>query len=194
MSSRPPFPTLHTPRLLLREIVDADAPTILRIHGDAQVMRWMGADPPRDLAAAQTQVKVWASWRAMANPGTRWGIQNKDTGHLIGTCGLFSWNRSWRKCNLGYELAPDSQGQGYMRETLRTVVPWGFEHMKLNRVEALIHPDNVPSIKLVEALGFAGEGRMRQLGYWGGQHHDMLQFALLAQDWVTQPAMAVRKL
>src|SRR4051794_15329287 len=106
------FPSLETERLLLREIVAEDAGALFAIHGDAALMRWFGNDPLADLAGAEKLVSAFASWRKMPNPGTRWGIQLKGEPGLRGTCGLFAWNRAWRKCTLGYELAAGSQGKG----------------------------------------------------------------------------------
>ena len=103
---------------------------------------------------------------------TRNDIEPNRAG-LVGTCGLFSWNRNWRKCVIGYELAPHAQGKGYMAEALAGAVQWGFENMALNRIEAQIHPDNAPSIKLAVSLGFVEEGRLREVGHWGGQYHEM---------------------
>jgi [ribosomal protein S5]-alanine N-acetyltransferase len=183
MSEVSGFPTLVTKRLCLREIVDEDAEDLFVIHGDPDLMRWFGADPLKDLTAAQDLVKTFASWRLQPNPGTRWAIQTKENRKLIGTCGLFSWNRNWRKCVVGYELASHTQGQGFMREALSAIFTWGFEHMELNRIEAQIHPSNLASIKLASTLGFIEEGRLRQVGYWGGQYHDMLQFSLLRSEW-----------
>ena len=178
-----PFPAIETERLLLREIVADDAPALLAIHGDAELMQWFGNDPLQDLAAAQRLVELFASWRLAANPGTRWGLQLKGSRQLVGSCGLFAWNRNWRKCTLGYELAREAQGQGLMQEALISVLNWGFEHMTLNRVEALVHPDNQASLRSVRRLGFREEGCLRQLGFWGKQFHDMLQYALLREDW-----------
>lgn len=179
-----PFPELETPRLLLREIGASDAPALFAIHGDADVMRWFGFDPLPDLSAAHNLIKVFDGWRRQPNPGTRWGIQVKGGDPvLIGTCGLYGWNRNWRKCTIGYELARHAQSQGYMHEALVSALTWGFARMRLNRVEAEIHPDNAASIKLALRLGFVFEGRLRQAGYWGGQHHDMLQYSLLRSDW-----------
>lgn len=176
------FPVLETPRLLLREIVPADAPALFAIHGNAERMRWFGADPLPDVAAAARLVDIFAGWRKLANPGTRWGLQLKGGGALIGSCGLFSWNRGWRKCSIGYELDAASEGQGLMREALAAMLDWGFAEMQLNRIEAQVHPQNEASLKLAAGLGFVQEGRLRQLGYWGGQYHDMLQLSLLRCD------------
>lgn len=176
----PPFPQLRTDRLVLREITLADAPALLAIHGDAASMRYFGTDPLPDLTAAQRLVGLFASWRLLPNPGVRWAISTHDGGPLLGTCGLFAWNRAWRKCSLGYELAPAARGRGYMREALRAVLDWGWQQMQLHRVEAQIHPANTASLALVQALGFAYEGHLREVAFWGGQYHDLLQYACLS--------------
>lgn len=177
------FPTLETERLLLREIVRTDAPALFAVHGDPECMKWFGTDPIADEAGAVKLIELFASWRSMPNPGTRWGIQVKDQSSLVGTCGLFAWNRAWRKCTLGYELNPQVQGNGYMQEALHACINWSFENMHLNRIEAQVHPSNAGSLRSVERLGFKQEGLLRQLGFWNGQFHDMLQYALLSRDW-----------
>jgi ribosomal-protein-alanine N-acetyltransferase len=177
------FPVLDTPRLQLREIVPADAPALFAVHGDPGSMQWFGTDPLPDLAAAVRLVEVFAGWRTQANPGTRWGLQVRGQSTLIGTCGLFSWNRHWRKCTVGYELLPQARGLGYMEEALRAILGWGFTQMQLNRVEALVHPHNEASWRLLQRLGFQREGLQREVGHWGGQFHDMWGYALLQREW-----------
>lgn len=180
----PDFPTLHTERLVLREIVPADAPALLAVHGDAESMRWFGSDPLPDLAAADALVETFAGWRRQPNPGTRWGIAlAQDPGQLLGSCGLWSWNRAWRRCTTGYELHPSVRGRGLMDEALRAVLARGFGAMGLNRVEALVHPENATSRRVLQRLGFQAEGLMCEVGYWRGQYHDMISVALLARDW-----------
>ena len=177
------FPTLDTERLVLREIVHADAPALYEVHGDPDSMRWFGTDPLPNEEAAVQLVDLFASWRTQANPGVRWGLQLRGQGTLIGTCGLFGWHRSWRKCTLGYELHPQARGHGYMHEALRTVLSWGFANMDLNRVEAQVHPENAASLRSVERLGFQREGLLRQVGFWGGRFHDLYQYGLLRDEW-----------
>ncbi|MDE1179581.1 GNAT family protein [Paraburkholderia sp.] len=178
------FPTLDTPRLLLRELVIADAPALFAIHGDAIGMRWFGGDPMIDVRQAERLIEAFASWRAMPNPGVRWGLVHKRDGELIGSCGLFKWNRSWKTCTVGYELAQSARGAGLMHEALTAALDWGFDQMTLNRIEAQIHPDNAPSLKLAQTLGFVREGTAREAGFWQGAHHDLLHFSLLRRDWL----------
>lgn len=179
------FPTLETDRLILREIVASDAPALYDIHSDARAMRWFGSDPLVNLQHAEKLIETFASWRQMPNPGTRWGIERKSDNRLLGTCGLFKWNRGWRSCIAGYELARSAWGAGFMVEALSAALTWGFEHMELNRVEAQVHPENVASIRLLRTLGFVEEGRLREAGFWLGEYHDLLQFALLQSEYLT---------
>lgn len=178
------FPTLETSRLVLREIVEGDAEALFRIFGDEEHMKWFGSDPLKDLAGAKALIAAFSGWRSLPSPGTRWGIELIEGGVLVGTCGLFAWNRAWKKCTLGYELAPEATGNGLMREALECAISWGFEHMELNRIEALVHERNSGSLSLLQKLGFVFEGRLREVGFWGGQHHDLQQHSLLASEWL----------
>jgi len=178
------FPLLDTPRLTLREIVAADAPALLAIHGDPVVMRWFGNDPIVDLAGAHRIVDNFAALRTLPSPGLRWAIASKSdpAGMLAGTCGFFRWNRGWRTCMLGYELGPQAQGRGLMREALRAILPWAFGTLGIERVEAQVHPDNAASLATLAALGFVREGHQRAAAAWGGRRHDMVMLGLLREE------------
>ncbi|MDP9881581.1 ribosomal-protein-alanine N-acetyltransferase [Variovorax boronicumulans] len=177
------FPKIETQRLVLREVTTEDATALLSIHGDPDLMKWFGSDPLPDQQAAEKLVATFVDWQRTGT-GTRWGVQLKGHPSLIGTCGLFRWDQRWKRCTTGYELAQNFHGQGLMREALTAMLHWGFREMNLNRVEAQIHPQNTPSLKLADALGFQREGLLREAGYWGGRHHDLLQYALLLRDYV----------
>lgn len=183
------FPTLKTSRLNLREIVESDSQNILQIHGDAEHMRWFGSDPISDLEGAKKLVATFASWRTEPVIGARWAMELSDQPGLIGTCGLFRWNRNWKSCVMGYEISPAHQGKGYVKEALNAIITWGFREAQLNRIEAQVHPDNAPSLAILAALGFQKEGRQREAGYWAGRHHDLLQYALLNGQWRTANAV-----
>ena len=179
----PLFPTLETPRLKLRELTVEDAPAVLCIHGDAEAMRYFGTDPLQELSEAQKLIEKFSSWRTAANPGVRWGLEEKAAGTLVGTCGLFAWNREWRKCSTVFELNAQARGKGLMQEALCAALSWGFAEMQLNRIEAQIHPQNQPSLKLVERIGFRREGLLREVARWGEEFHDLLQLSLLRKEW-----------
>jgi ribosomal-protein-alanine N-acetyltransferase len=186
MTTGEAFPSLSTRRLQLREIVASDAPALLAIHGDREAMKWFGSDPLPDLEAAERVIAGFANMR-QAPSGVRWGIVHADPGKggaLLGTCGVFRWNRGWRTCLAGYELARHAQGRGYMAEALRAIFGWAFEAMAVDRIEAQVHPLNAPSLALLKRLGFVEEGLMREAGLWMGERRDLVQLGLLEREFV----------
>ena len=60
---------------------------------------------------------------------------------------------------------------------------WGFRALGLHRVEADIDPRNLPSRKLLDRLGFASEGVLRERFFIGDEVTDSEIFGLLADDW-----------
>jgi ribosomal-protein-alanine N-acetyltransferase len=176
------FPVLEAERLLLRELRHGDAPTLLEIHGDAQVMRWMGNEALTDLDAAHHTVSRFLAGRVAIVPSFRWGLERKSDRQLLGTGGVFNWAKEWKKSTLGYELGIAAQGHGYMHEALNSILPWVFENLELHRLEALIHPDNLAAFKLAQKLGFQIEGTLREVTFWNDAHHDMVQLGLLRRD------------
>jgi ribosomal-protein-alanine N-acetyltransferase len=177
------FPTLETPRLRLREMRRADAPALLALRSDPEVMQWCGDDSVVELAQAQRLIEVYAAWRRMSFPATQWALERRTDGRLIGACALSNWRPVTRTCQISYELAREAWGKGYMREALEAALAWGLPQMSLNRIEARIHPDNARSRTLARRLGFIPEGVLREAGFWGGRHHDMQQWSLLAQEY-----------
>jgi ribosomal-protein-alanine N-acetyltransferase len=185
MTTDGPFPALATPRLQLREIVASDAPALLAIHSDRETMKWFGTDPLVDLEGAGRVIAGFAHMRALPSPGVRWGIVHADPEHgsaLLGTCGVFRWNRGWRTCLTGYELARHAQGHGYMAEALRAVFGWAFDTLAVERIEAQVHPLNAPSLALLKKLGFVEEGLLREAGLWMGERRDLVQLGLLKRE------------
>lgn len=178
------FPDLHTARLRLRQILPSDAPALFAIHSDAEWMRWYGVDPLTDPMQAEELAELFAGWFG-AGTGYRWALERMSDHRLIGTCGLFRWNKSWRNCVVGYEILRECQRQGYMREALAVVLDYGFNAMHLHRIQAETHPDNKASIGLATSMGFQFEGVHREQAYWGHRFHDLNCYSLLSREWRT---------
>ena len=177
-----PFPVLVTMRLKLRQILPADADALFAMHSDADTMQWYGVDPLKHPAEALRLAELFAGWFA-AGSGYRWGLERHEDGRLIGTCGLFRWDRSWRNCVTGYELARDCHGQGYMREALAEILDFGFNEMHLHRIQAEAHFNNTASIGLAKRMGFEFEGVHREQAFWNSKFHDLHCYSLLELDW-----------
>ena len=177
-----PFPELQTPRLTLRELADSDADALFAIHSNVAMMEWYGTDHMTQRSDAVQMIARFADlWRPPPT-GIRWALCSHESPELLGTCGFQRWNRDWNSCMIRYELKQEARGNGYMQEALRAAIVWAFANMKLNRIEAQIHPQNRASIQLVERLGFVREGILRKAGYWDEQYHGLGVFGLLKNE------------
>lgn len=101
----------------------------------------------------------------------------------IGTAGFSRIERfPESSCRLGYRLDRDFTGRGYMTEALRFLIPKIFFFYRLHRMEVNIMPENKPSLRLAERLGFRPEGTARELYPIGGVYRDHLRYSLLSGD------------
>jgi ribosomal-protein-alanine N-acetyltransferase len=171
--------TLESERLLLRPIAREDTPFAVRHFTDPEVNRYMLDDEPVTTAAeAAAIVEFYVT--APGAPYNRWVLLRKADGEPIGTCGYHRWSRQHRKAEIGYDLGPPWQRQGYMGEALGAMLRHGFGPMGLHRVEAMVAVANERSAGLLRRLGFAREGLLRDSSFSGGRFHDHELYALLA--------------
>ncbi|MEH6945077.1 GNAT family N-acetyltransferase, partial [Bacillus sp. JJ722] len=62
------------------------------------------------------------------------------------------------------------------------LIQHGFNHFRLNRIEAKVEPTNVASKRLLQKLGFNEEGLLRKYEKAKGQYIDLFMFSILLED------------
>lgn len=109
----------------------------------------------------------------------------KETGVAMGFVNYHHREVSSARLEIGYILARAFWGQGLAGEAVAALLDHCFGALAVNRVEALIDPDNAASVRLAERLSFRLEsGRMRQrLKMPDGRFADSLMYGLLTADW-----------
>jgi ribosomal-protein-alanine N-acetyltransferase len=85
-------------------------------------------------------------------------------------------------CSLGYWAGAPHARRGYTSAAVRTLTRFAFEELGLHRVEAACQPDNDPSRRLLEKVGFTGEGLARKYLKIDGEWRDHLLFGMVAGD------------
>ena len=70
-----------------------------------------------------------------------------------------------------------------MSEAVSELLAYGFSVLDLNKIRALVVPDNIASAKLLERLNFQKEGVMRQAQFVNGKYDDLIAFGLLREEW-----------
>jgi ribosomal-protein-alanine N-acetyltransferase len=104
----------------------------------------------------------------------------KEDGVVIGSCGFYGTHPWHLRGSIGYELARPFWRQGIMSEALTAILTLGFGEMGLNRIDAVVLPENLASIRLLEKLGFCNEGLLREYENWGSKGFvDLCMLSLL---------------
>jgi RimJ/RimL family protein N-acetyltransferase len=179
--------TLDTERLRLRPLARTDAPALLAIFADPRVMRYWSTPPWAGIEAAQAFIE--RDLEAMrAGSHLRLGLERRSDALLIGQCTLYDIVQPSKRAQLGYSMAAEAWGQGWMHEALGALLEHGFSALQLHRVEADIDPRNSASARSLERLGFVREGLLRERWIVAGEVSDSALYGLLARDWrATQP-------
>jgi ribosomal-protein-alanine N-acetyltransferase len=84
--------------------------------------------------------------------------------------------------SVGYWVDGRLAGRGVMPTALAMVVDHCFAAAGLHRIEANVRPENAPSRRVVEKLGFREEGRHPRFLFIDGDWRDHLCFAVTADD------------
>lgn len=108
-------------------------------------------------------------------------IRAGDT--LVGRVNLTGVARPYyNKASLGYRIGQDCGGRGYASQAVALVLEEAFQRLGLYRIEAIVRPDNLGSIKVLERNGFTEFGRARRSMLLNGVWHDLLHFECHAPD------------
>ena len=177
------FPQLETDKLIPREMTLDDVKFYFHHFNKDEVVEGCCFPGPKSLEAAKEELELYCIKPLKENRGIRWGISRKSGNGLIGTCGYYDWDKTAHRAEIGYDLDPAYWGQGIMTEALHIVLKYGFEEMRLNRIQAIIDSENARSFRLVQRLGFKKEGVFRQRSYFNGQFRDDVCFSLLKKEW-----------
>jgi RimJ/RimL family protein N-acetyltransferase len=178
----PDFPTLGTPRLVLRPFTELDATDVQRLAGDARVADTTLTIPhPYPDGAAEawiaTHEGTWNLGRSLTL-----AVTLRDTGELIGAIGL-SIDPDKRSAEMGYWVGVPFWGSGYCTEAARAVLQHGFAALDLLRIHAHAFARNPASARVMEKIGML-EGVPRQKTVLkNGRPEEVREFAISRAAW-----------
>ncbi len=151
---------LETKRLLLRKFVPDDAKVLAPIIETITLEQYAHLSL-LEYAQGFIEHSIIPSYEK--NGFGLWAIIDKDTGNLIGYCGLHKVEVSGKeKIELAYRIAKDFRSQGLATEAAKAVRDYGFEVLKIPEIVSCIEPSNSASIKVAEKVGmkYVHDGEM----------------------------------
>jgi ribosomal-protein-alanine N-acetyltransferase len=147
------FPILTTERLTLRQLVIADEQEIFTLRSDSEINKYLDRQLSNTIDDARNFINK-VNENINKNDSVYWAITFSDKNILVGTICLFGFSDENDKCEIGYELLTNFQGQGIMKEAAEKVIDYAFNTIKVQKIEAFFHRDNQSSIKLLEKFSF----------------------------------------
>ena len=176
------LPILETGRLRLRKLSMRDAADVFDYASVPEVAEHVTWEYHRNISDSMHYLRFITQQYQDGIPSP-WGIIHKELGKLIGTIGYHVWSLPNGFGEVGYALSKDFWNKGYTTEAFEEVIKFGFERLKLNRVEATCKLANTASEKVMLKCGLSYEGILRKRLFAKSEYHDLKLYSLLRNKW-----------
>ena len=176
------MPVLQTERLTLRKLTPRDAQDMFDYAHRADVTRYLTWSPHPDVRYSREYLE-YLQGRYAGGMYYDWGVIDRSTGKMIGTCGFTSFNCTHDKAEIGYVLHPDYWGKGLAAEAVKKILDFGFEKLRLHRIEAKFMKENARSFRVMEKVGMTFEGYEREAMFIKGRYVTVGTCAILKDEW-----------
>ncbi len=175
---------IETKRLRIRNLELGDLANFHAYRSNPEVTKYQGFDvfsmkQAEDFIREQTD-------KEFGKPGewVQYGIENKESGRLIGDCAIKLNEQDMRLGEIGIIISPGEQKKGYAKEILHAILDFLFSIENFHRVTETVDAENTASIQLLKSAGFREEGHFIEniffKGKWGSEYH----YAMLKTEWL----------
>jgi len=166
--------TIETSRLILRPFESGDVGAAFTWFGNPIVMRFTPTGPDTSIEQTKARLAKYQEHQT-AHGFSKWIILDRRLGRAIGDSGLLKLQQyGW--IDLGFRLAQPYWGKGLATEVASVWVRAAFDDFHIDRLTAIVHPENFASIRVLEKLGFLSERRDTIMGM------NSIVFSLSAKD------------
>ena len=176
-----PFPELKSERLTFRKLTLEDAPEVLKLRGDKKIMEFI----PRPLATtideALDHIKLINS-KIEENVDINWAITEKGSDKCIGIIGFYRTQPENFRTELGYMIASDFWGKGYITEAVYVLLDFAFNTLNFHSIEAVIDSKHHASEKVLIKNGFRKEAHFIEDFFYNDKFNDTVKYGLLKRE------------
>ena len=142
---------LETERLFLREMTMGDFDALYAVLSDPEIMQHY----PYSFDEERVRSWIERNMKRYTDDGFGlWAVCLKDTGEMIGDCGLTLQNIDGQMLpEIGYHIRRDQQRKGYAKEAAMAVRDWAFGNTEYPALYSYCKYTNVVSFKTAESIG-----------------------------------------
>lgn len=177
------IPTLETERLILRKIALDDAPDIFEYACIPEVAEFLVWYPHQSLQDSIDFIKFTETKFANGE----WiilGIELKEKKKLIGSIDIRGWMGVNNCAEIGYVISKEYWKKGIATESLRSVIKFCMDELRLNRVEAHCEENNIGSWQVMEKCGMKYEGTLREKVFVKERFRSMKMYSILRSEYI----------
>ncbi len=146
------LPILRTERLILRPWKESDLHSFFKLNADPKVMEFFEKVLTKE-ESDQLAAKIQKDYENRSYGF--WAVEVWGVAPFIGFVGLNYWDleMSFAPCvDIGWRLASEHWGKGYVTEGAKEVLRYGFEELKLREIVAMATIENQRSCRVMERL------------------------------------------
>ena len=174
---------ISTERTRLRFIEISDLVSIHQLHSLAETDEYNALGIPKSIEETKSIIETWIAENELNNcKNYTFAIENNFNNDFIGLFGLKLGNEKYKRGEVWYKVHPDYWNKGIATEVLAKMIDFGFDELKLHRIEAGCAVENVGSIKVLEKVGMIQEGRGRKILPLKSGWSDNFQYSILETD------------
>ena len=176
-----PLPELASPRVRLRELRPADAPSLAETLGCPTVGRHLTCLPA---SLAETEEFIaWTRRARMTGRALCFGVVPQGTDSAVGVFQIWPLEPGFGTAEWGFALGHRYWGSGLFLAGARLVIGFAFDTLDVQRLEARASTDNDRGNAALRKLGAVPEGVLRKCFLTDGEYRDHMMWSILVDDW-----------
>jgi [ribosomal protein S5]-alanine N-acetyltransferase len=174
---------LSTERLHLRPVTAADLTAIHELHSLPETDEFNTLGIPENIEQIRAILDKWmAANNREHNRSYIFAVELTGKNIFTGLAGINPGKEKYRNAEVWFKFHPKYWNRGYATETLKKLIEFCFNDLKLHRIEAGCAIGNTGSIKVLEKAGMKREAHTRQLLPLSSGWSDNYGYAILSTD------------
>ncbi|MGH3041418.1 MAG: GNAT family N-acetyltransferase [Gaiellaceae bacterium] len=162
-------------------LVDGDVALRPLVETDAAALAVAARDPLVPYYTSVPESYTEKDAREFIGRGdNNFAIVDTETDELLGVISFLIMDHA--RGHFGYWVGKEARGRGVATRALRLLTRWAAQEHHLARLQLIVEPENLASIRVAERAGFRREARLRSYVELRGARRDVYMYALLAED------------